>query len=154
MFSLFFVVMVDMSCSLFLCIVCLLVLIGVPLVRVWYFLVFDLVIFVLFCLDSSFHLHMLWWVGCRSLVISMRFQVLYCCSICCPLWLGWFGMLLLFSVLFLLCDFPLFLYYSWFHPDIYMFVHIPVRYFPGIEVKWWKKWNDGVVGLLCAHCLG
>ena len=43
-------------------------------------------------------------------------------------------MLLLFFVLFLLCDFPLFLYYSWFPPDICMFVHIPVRYFPGIEV--------------------
>ena len=64
-------------------------------------------------------------VGCRSLLISMRFQVLYCCSICFPLWLGWFGMLLLFSVLFLLCD-------SWFRPDIYMFVRIPVCSFPGI----------------------
>ena len=43
-------------------------------------------------------------------------------------------MLLLFSVMFLLCDFPLFLCYSWFRPDIYMFVHIPVRSFPGVEV--------------------
>ena len=81
--------------------------------------------FVSFCLYSSCHLHMLCWAGCRSLLISMRFQVICCCSICFPLWLGWFGMLLLFSVMFLLCDFPLFLYYSWFRPDIYMFVRIP-----------------------------
>ena len=43
-------------------------------------------------------------------------------------------MLLLFFVMILLCNFPLFLYYSWFRSDIYMFVRIPVRYFPGIEV--------------------
>ena len=42
-------------------------------------------------------------------------------------------MLFLFYVSFLLCDYPLLLCYSWFLPDMYMFVHIPVNCFPGIK---------------------
>ena len=36
-------------------------------------------------------------------------------------------------IVFFVCDFPLFLCYSWFLPDIYTFVHIPIRRFPGIK---------------------
>ena len=66
--------------------------------------------------------------------ISMRFQVLYCCSICFPIMarMVWYAASVFCDVFFYVifhCSFVI----HGFRPDIYMFVHIPVPFFPRVR---------------------